>query len=111
MNLQDLANLVRKDMFSMHRGAFLVGENIVAFGNDGYKEDPRTVKEVEYLREMLPVYSLKEVGFATDKSGYTWVLVIRSKPVPDLSDVSDTVDEIVWDGWFEACGIPRKQKA
>ena len=44
-----LANHVHNNMFSAHRGALILGNDLVIFGNDGYSQDEegRPAREVD----------------------------------------------------------------
>jgi len=80
-----------------HRGAILWFSNVTAiFGNDGYSGAPddneralaamqRAKQEVEGIRSELHRLGIQELGFGTCRSGYTWVILVRSADVNSLN--------------------------
>jgi len=101
-----VAQKVYDTMISAHRGAFAWVDPTyaVAFGNDGYRKedgtagDPRTVAEVEQLRNLAVLDGLEEIGFGTSAAGYTWALIFRT------TDAAHLVG-LVWRAYEETWGV------
>jgi len=75
-----VANHISREMFAPHRGVIEVrnpfngSTYVVAFGNDGYDQDPRTRDYVDGLLEELERHD-PTLGIDTDDR-YTWVIVV-----------------------------------
>jgi hypothetical protein len=72
------ANFISEHNFSAHRGAMRWRQRAVVaiFGNDGYAIDDRSKREVELVRQKLPVIRARELGFGVDSTkGYSWVML------------------------------------
>lgn len=93
------AEYLSRHHFSAHRGAILWFTNVTAiFGNDGYDDacadneqaldaQGRARAEVEGVRRELRERSIAELGFGTSRSGYTWVMLVKSSDARTLNDV------------------------
>jgi hypothetical protein len=72
------ANYISEHNFSAHRGAIPWRQQgvVAIFGNDGYATDDRSKREVELVRQKLPVIRAQELGFGVDSTkGYSWVML------------------------------------
>jgi hypothetical protein len=100
-----LANWVHDNLFQAHRGAFTYLGQYVAFGNDGYRTDPRARREAELLREWLAPDGFVEDAFGTsgDAEDYTWVIVARNPGGVTLT-LTEQLTEAVWNAWSNAFG-------
>jgi hypothetical protein len=67
----------------------------IAFGNDGYEQDERTHREVNWLRHKLPLNGAKVVGFGLCDIGHTWVLIVETSNV-------EWLNAVVWRAWSDA---------
>jgi len=99
---RELANEIGEHLFEAHRGATHSAdyiETFVVFGNDGYSEDERSKKEVEFLRSFVEKDdALHWLGFSTAEDGYSWVALIEHEAV-DLINIENAV----WAAWGRAC--------
>jgi len=85
-----LANLIADDhgLFSMHRGVKAWGGDIaIIYGNDGPSE-PRTLLEIQNVRQALQAESIDELGFATSSHDQTWVLLAASNDYRLLEEIT-----------------------
>jgi hypothetical protein len=86
------------ELFPAHRGAMPLMGRVIAFGNDGCREDARAQEEVEILRQHCSAEGIDILGFGTDPTdGYTWAMIL------DTDDV-ELVDDLVWVACHEAWG-------
>ncbi len=84
------------EMFPAHRGAMPSMGCVVAFGNDGYREDARAQEEVEILRQYCSAEGIDILGFGVDPTeGYTWAMILGTDDVA-------LVDDLVWAACREA---------
>jgi 6-phosphogluconate dehydrogenase (decarboxylating) len=63
-------------LFHIHRGILDCGDKVILYGNDGYKEDPRSQKEVELVSAALKDLGHDKPIFGQSQCGYTWSLMI-----------------------------------
>ncbi len=67
----------------------------VAFGNDGYEQDPRSQLEVARFRDVLQSLGVAEVGFGLDsQERYTWALLF----VPGAAPL-EFYEQLLWAAW------------
>jgi hypothetical protein len=84
------------ELFPAHRGAMPSMGRVVAFGNDGYREDAKAQAEVELLRQYCLAEGIDILGFGVDPTtGHTWAMIV------DTDDV-EAVDDFVWSAWYRA---------
>ncbi len=88
-----------------HRGAEAGDRRVIAFGNDGYQDDPRTREQVRLARHRAVGLGLVEEAFGTSADGYTWAVVYRVGPPADAGDAAEALDDLVWRAWEEARGL------
>lgn len=67
----------------------------VAFGNDGYDQDERTHREVNWLRHRLPLCGAAVLGFGLCDAGHTWALIVETSNV-------EWLNAVVGRAWSEA---------
>jgi len=103
------ANYIYENMHEAHRGAMPWHNGIIiAFGSDGYTDDPRSQHEVEYLRRRLKDTDEAplELGFGVDE-GYTWAMLLRhDSKYYKIGKTAKWVHAVVWTGWTLACPAP-----
>ena len=86
----------------LHRGAIPLGnETSAIFGNDGYPNDPRVLREIDLLREAMAEAAglgepAEELAFSCAYNG-TWVMVVAMHWRDAAAEVHDA--------WTKACGI------
>ena len=78
-----------QSLFHAHRGAipWLIRETSIIFANVGYNQDEHARQEVDVLRRMLRDQNIRELGFALDADGYSWVLLVHSDSAAELNDL------------------------
>lgn len=85
-------------LMNRHRGVIDCGDHFVVFGNDGYKNDPRSRREAELVMEALgdgtPVLGVSD-------EGYTWAVVVTEYQRPTFDP--DRLEKAVWNAWMLAC--------
>ena len=93
-----LANFAHEAMFSTHRGAAQISEEVaVIFGNDGNPTEIQnsSYAEVKELRRRLVEAEIEEIGFGlSNEEGYSWAMIVRA-----MEDDED-LNQLVWDCWF-----------
>jgi hypothetical protein len=124
-NIQTFANMlamyVRKNMESTHRGAMLIrcindGAMVAAiFGNDNYRGDINTRREVELVRKQLKQGSVQELGFGMTAEGATWTLLVKADNSRYQTAMGKAfhmemfrifLEDVVQGAWSSACGGP-----
>jgi hypothetical protein len=85
-------------LMNQHRGVVDCGDHFVIYGNDGYKNDPRSRREAEMVVEELadgnPVLGVSD-------EGYTWAVVVTDYRRPTFDP--ERLAKMVWNAWMLAC--------
>ena len=114
-NGKALAHHLGETYFQAHRGAFIRGNALVVFGNDGYQQDERARREVDAVLAWGKTQGLRVTDFGTDpEDGYSWVLVFTGAKPDELADLALAAEDVLWRAWhgdnpdpsqraFEAC--------
>jgi hypothetical protein len=95
-----LAAEVNETMHEAHRGAFVRGQELVVFGNDGYENDSRGRAQREVGKALAWAHrkGLKVTDFGTDADGYSWALVCHGPyPLPD--ELAAEAEDVLWKAW------------
>lgn len=98
-----VADYIGSEFFHAHRGAtgWRQPGVVVAFGNDGYADDPLAREAVAMLRAELERRGWPVLGFGTDSDGgYTWAMLIRASDVAEMF-------VMVWEAWSQSQGADR----
>jgi hypothetical protein len=98
-----IATEVDETLFQAHRGAFVRGEELIVFGNDGFENDSkgRAKREVEAAITWAKDCDLEVTDFGTDEDGYSWALVCRSTDATDndLPVLAHKAEDVLWKAW------------
>jgi hypothetical protein len=88
---------IQEQVLNLRRGAVAWRRPglAVAFGNDGYTQDERTHRAVNWLRHNLPRWGAPVLAVGTSDDGYTWTLLVET-------DRIDWLNHLVWRSWGEA---------
>lgn len=104
MDLGKVAEIISKEFREALRGVIHLceGRRFLIFGSDNYMLEPRTKKAVQAVRAALRDQA-KEIGFATDSFGDTWVLLIElEEPMKTLAGINFfrwRMTFTMWDAW------------
>jgi hypothetical protein len=88
--------IVGKHFFEVHRGAMRWLGFDIAFGNDGYRQQESTRKEVELFLRYLDSVSIRPLTFATSADGYSWLILLDADRDWDEGPSIDELDDAVW---------------
>lgn len=93
-----------------HRGVWdLEDGTLVIFGNDASPEDRRFEHAVDMFRRRLAEARLaEELGYAVSQDGESWAMLVRlpGSDLPD-DDMTDRLNTMLWEAWFDACQIAQ----
>jgi hypothetical protein len=92
------AEFVSKLLFPLHRGVLDCGDHFVIFGNDGYKDDPRSRREAEII---LQHFHEESPILGTNEDGYSWAIVLTDYQRSRFD--RKKLEKLVWEAWATAC--------
>src|SRR5262245_29237397 len=95
-----IARHIGDTMMQAHRGAYVSGDELLAFGNDGYAKDERARREVEAALAWAQEKGLTATDFGTDEEGYSWALVFQGGNPDELADLAVAAEEVLWRAWM-----------
>src|SRR4051812_28024095 len=103
---QDWAEYCAENLMHFHRGCAkrprwdAISGRAVFFGNDNYRTDVRSQKEVVALRGKLRELGGREIDFGVASNG-TWAIRVWIN-----DSATQTMCETLSSAWFEASGVP-----
>jgi hypothetical protein len=92
------AEFVGTFLMPQHRGVLDCGDHFLIFGNDGYRNDPRSRREAEIMLQHLQDDS---PTLGVNKEGYTWANVVTDYERATFDQ--ESLVECAWDAWRTAC--------
>jgi hypothetical protein len=86
------------------------------FGNDNYRDDPKTRREVELVRQRLrDLPEVVEMGFGLSQDGQTWAMLVatdkdryhtQAGQVFQKEMLKAALEMVVWNSWRQVSGLP-----
>jgi len=100
-NAETVANYVHRLLTHIHRDVYRCDKQIILYGNDAFRNDPRSQREVELIRASLSAYGITEYEFGLSDDGLTWAILAEDCP-DEAVDIDELHNEL-WSCWFAAC--------
>jgi hypothetical protein len=101
----EFADDVQKLYFHQHRGVLSDGyegeDYTIAFANDSFITSAKSRAALHRTMDKLIELDMQPEVVEASSDGRTWIAIIKGRSNVDL------VNQLIWDTWFEICGIDQ----